>query len=163
VAENDVAKLMYYLNCVCRTVNCSDDREISRFTDYHNWASLSIDDQKALLVICYTISPDVLEDKVFFQSETLCRGAPNRLYEISQVRHQIVAVSNIIIAGRNRQVNKIMAYTMPWMHYCYIQPMKGLAESLSEREPPRAIQSGRQPQRRQPTRQNESSSKCIIC
>jgi hypothetical protein len=136
VAENDVAKLMYYLNCVCRSVNCSDDRDLSRFIDYHNWATLSRDDQKKLLALCYTFSPDVFEDKVFFQSETLCRGAPNRLYEISQVRHQILCVSNIVVAGRNRQVNKIMAYTMPWMHYVYLQPMKGLIESLSEQERP---------------------------
>jgi hypothetical protein len=140
VAENDVAKLMYYLNCVCRIVDCTDDREISRFIDYHNWASLSINDQKKLLALCYTFSPDVFDDKVFFQSESLCRGAPNRLYEISQVRHQVLAVSNIIVAGRNRQVKKIMAYTMPWMHYCYIQPMKGLVESLSEQESGRSRQ-----------------------
>lgn len=134
VEENDVAKLMYYLNCVCRTVNCSDDREIGRFIDYHNWASLSVADQKRLLALCYTFSPDVFEDKVFFQSETLCRGAPNRLYEVNQVRHQVLVVSNIVVAGRSRQVIKIMAYTMPWMHYCYLQPMKGLVDSLSEQE-----------------------------
>lgn len=134
VEENDVAKLMYYLNCVCRTVNCSDDRELGRFIDYHNWKSLSIDDQKKLLALCYTFSPDVFEDKVFFQSEALCRGAPNRLYEINQVRHQVLVVSNIMVAGRSRQVTKIMAYTMPWMHYVYIQPMKGLVDTLSERE-----------------------------
>jgi len=132
VAENDVAKLMYYLNCVCRTVNCADDREIGRFIDYHNYASLSIDDQKRLLALCYTFSPDVFEDKVFFESQALCRGAPNRLYEISQVRHQVVVAENIIVAGRSRQVTKIMAYTMPWMHYVYIQPMKGLVETLSQ-------------------------------
>lgn len=163
VEENDVAKLMYYLNCVCRSINCNDDREIRRFTDYHHWADLSVDDQKRLLVLCYTFSPDVFDDKVFFQSEALCRGAPNRLYEISQVRHEVLAVSNIVVAGRSRQVNKIMAYTMPWMHYCYIQPMKGLAERLSqqERPRPRAIQQNQTGQRRN---QNEdSSSRCTIC
>lgn len=147
VAENDVAKLMYYLNCVCRTVNCSDDRELSRYTNYHDWASLSRDDQKRLLVLCYTFSPDVFEDKVFFQSEALCRGAPNRLYEVSQVRHEILAVSNIIVAGRSRQVTKIMTYTMPWMHYCYLQPMQGLAQSLTEQEQVRQPQRQALPQR----------------
>jgi hypothetical protein len=137
--------------CVANNVSmnkahCTDDREICRFIDHHNWSTLSIDDQKRLLALCYTFSPDVFEDKVFFQSETLCQGAPNRLYEISQVRHQIIAVSNIVVAGRNRQVNKIMAYTMPWMHYCYIQPMKGLVQSLSEHERPsqRLAEQGKQ-------------------
>ena len=160
VEENDVAKLMYYLNCVCRTINLSDDRDISRFTDYHHWADLTVDDQKKLLVICYTCSPDIFEDKVFFQSAALCRGAPNRLYEISQVRHEVLAVSNIIVAGRSRQVNKIMAYTMPWMHYCYIQPMKGLAERLSEQERPR--QPANQQRRTAPQRQNQDDSRCTI-
>jgi hypothetical protein len=118
---------MYYFNCVCITVSCDDDPEIRCFTNYRNWSRLSIDEQKRLLVLCYALSPDVFEDKVFFQSDALCQGSSNRFYEISQVRHQVLAVLTIIVAGRTRQVNKIMAYTMSWMHYCCIQPMQELS------------------------------------
>jgi hypothetical protein len=158
VAENDVAKLMYYLNCVCITVNCNDDPEIRRFTNYRNWSNLSVDDQKKLLVLCYALSPDIFEDKVFFQSEALCRGSPNRFYEISQVRHQFLVVSTIVVAGRARQVNKIMTYTMSWMHYCYLQPMQGLARHLSEQDRQRQLPQQRQP----PQRRQRESSGCTI-
>ena len=78
VANNDVAKLMYYLNCVCTTIDCNDDADIGRFTNYNNWSYLSVDEQKLLVALCYTFSPDVFEGKVFFHMEELCGGSLNR-------------------------------------------------------------------------------------
>jgi hypothetical protein len=156
VAEDDVAKLMYYLNCVCIAVNYNDDPDMHRFINYHDWSELSIDEQKQLLVLCYALSPDIFDDKVFFQSDALCQGSSNRFYEINQVRHQILVVQSIIVAGRARQVNKIMAYTAAWMEYCYIQPMQGLTRRLTGQIRP--LQ--RLPQ---PIYQPQPSSCCCCC
>ncbi|CAF3657437.1 unnamed protein product [Rotaria sp. Silwood1] len=141
VPDNDVAKLMYYLNCVCFSIDCNDDPNIRRLTNYSNWSSLSVDEQKQLLVLCYAFSPDVFDNKVFFQSDALCQNSSNKFYEISQVRHQVLAVSSIIVAGRARQVNKIMTYKMSWMRLYYIEPMQGLARRLSGQEKQRQRQS----------------------
>jgi len=136
VPNNDVARLMYYLNCVCNTIDCNDDPDIQRFTNYHNWSYLSSEEQKALLVVCYAFSPDVFDDKVFFHSDALCGNSSNEFYTINQVRSQLFAVESIIIAGRQRQVNKIMTYKMSWMKTYYYDPMQRLVSRLGNSSRP---------------------------
>jgi len=130
VPDNDVARLMYYLNCVCVAIQCDQDSEIRRFTNYSDWASLSVDGQKVLLALCYTFSPDILDDKVFFHSDALCGDSTNEFYEVSQVRHQLLAAESIVIAGQTREVNKIMTYKMQWLEKYYLIPMQGLVQKL---------------------------------
>ncbi len=126
VPNNDVARLMYYMQCVCTSINCNDDPGIQRFTNYANWACLTKIDQAALVVACGAFSPDVLNNRVFFQSDALCGDSTNEFYTINQVRHQVAAAESIIIAGRVRVVNNIMTYTMQWMKTYYFDPMQRL-------------------------------------
>jgi hypothetical protein len=133
VPNNDVARLMYYLNCVCTAIDCKDDENIQRFISYQNWPRLSNDERKVLVDLCYTISPGVLNNKVFFQDDVLCVNFSNEFYEISKVRNQLLAVESIIIAGRTRQVNKIMVYKQEWMQHYYIGPMQRLTARPNNR------------------------------
>jgi hypothetical protein len=139
VANNDVARLMYYLNCVCTSIDCNHDPDIQRYTTYKNWHLLSIEEQKALVVVCYTFSPDVLDDKVFFHSDALCGERLNDFYTINQVRNQVLAAESIIIAGRTRHVNKIMTYKMQWMVTYYIEPMRRLVARFNASSQPRPV------------------------
>jgi hypothetical protein len=134
VADNDIAKLMYYLNCVCYTIDCNDQPEIRRFTNYSNWQSLSTDEQRQLVVLCYTFSPDIFDNKVFFQNDALCIQRSNEFYEISQVSNQLVAARSIVIAGRTRRVNKIMTYKMAWMRTNYLEPMRRQAQRFDQKK-----------------------------
>lgn len=134
VANNDTAKLMYYLNCVCSTIECNDDPQIRRFTNYSNWSSLSTDEQKQLVVLCYTFSPDLFDDKVFFQSDALCLNSENEFYEISQVSNQLVVARSIAIGGQTRRVNKIMTYKMSWMQTNYLGPMRRQAQCFGQKK-----------------------------
>ena len=131
VPDNDIAKLMYYLQCVCTSIDCNNDPDIQRFTNYSNWYRLSVDEQRQLVVLCYTFSPDIFEGKVFFQRDALCVEYNNEFYEISQVSNQVVASRSIIIAGRTRRVNKIMAYKMSWLQKYYLDPMRRQAQRFS--------------------------------
>ena len=137
VPNNDVARLMYYLHCVCTSIDCNDDPDIQRFIDYNNWHYLSDREQRILLGICYKFSPDVFNGKVFFHSEELCDSRFNEFYQINQVRHQLLAAESIIIAGQTREVNQIMVYTMQWMRTYYFNPMERLASPLIN--PPRVL------------------------
>jgi hypothetical protein len=139
VADNDIAKLMYYLNCVCTTIECNDEPEIRRFINYRNWSSLSTEEQQQLFVLCYTLSPDIFQNKVFFQSDALCINSSNEFYEISQVSSQLVAASSIIIAGRTRRVNKIMTYKLTWMQNYYLEPMRRQAQRFSKKKRSRCV------------------------
>jgi hypothetical protein len=50
----------------------------------------------------------------------------NEFYEVSQVRHQLMAVYSILIAGQRREVKKIMTYKQSWMQSNYYEPMERL-------------------------------------
>ena len=127
IPNNNIARLMYYLSCVCTVINCENDADIQRFISYQNWHRLSNTEKQALVALCYVISPDVLENKVFFQSDALCLNSTNEFYKISQVQNQLLAAESIVIAGRTRQVNKTMVYKKQWMQYYYFDPMPRLA------------------------------------
>ena len=117
---------MYYFNCVCGAIDYTDS-DMQRFRNFRNWSSLSYTEIRLLVALCYTLSPDVFDDKVFFRSDALCGNSSNKFFEISQVSHQLLAVQSIVIAGQRRRVNKIMTYKMSWMHDYYFGPMRRLA------------------------------------
>jgi hypothetical protein len=130
IPNNDIAKIMYYLHCVCKALHYDQDEDIRHYTDYANWARLSIEEQTFLLYLCHTFSLDVLDDKVFFHCEELCVQFTIEFYDISQVHHRLVAVESIIIAGRAHRVTCIMAYKMSWMQMYYLEPMQRLARQF---------------------------------
>jgi hypothetical protein len=130
VPDNDIARCMYYLNCVCRTIEYDDD-DMDRYIDYENYDELSGNEQRYVFILCRALSPDEFEDKVFFENDALCGPrSSNEFYEISEVRHQLMAVHSIIIAGQRRDVKKIMTYKQSWMQYFYHGPMQRLAYEL---------------------------------
>ncbi|CAF3974130.1 unnamed protein product [Rotaria sp. Silwood1] len=158
VPNNDVAKMMYYLNCVCYCIEY-DDNDIRRFTNYANWASLSNEEDRLVFLLALTLSPDLFIGKVFFPSDELSRDMLGRFYEIGQVRHQLMVVPSLVIAGRTRQVNRILAYKQAWLQLYYIDPMKRLTQRFRPQPPPSPWESS---QPRQPPRQQSSSGTCVI-
>ncbi|CAF2156162.1 unnamed protein product [Rotaria magnacalcarata] len=64
VPNNDVARLMYYLNCVYTVIEYNDNN-IRRYRNCQNWSSLSSEEVRVLLVLCLTLSPDVFNNKAF--------------------------------------------------------------------------------------------------
>lgn len=140
IPENDVAKCMYYLNCVTAVVDC-DDVDMDEYTDYRNYRYLSANDIQTVYRLCLTLSPDKFDDKVFFESDQLCSSSANKFFEISQVQHRLGVVGSILIAGRQREVTKIMTYKMSWMQRFYYGPMNRLADRFNpERQLLRALQ-----------------------
>ena len=132
VPDEPVARVMYYLDCVCTVIDY-DDNDIRRYRNYSNWMNMSDEEDKLIFVLAAALSPDELEDKVFFENAELCPSTSNQFYEIGQVRNQLLVVQSVVIGGRSRQVKKIMAYTSGWMQRNYHQPMQALAYRFSDR------------------------------
>lgn len=49
IPTNDVARLMYYLNCVCFTIDYNDN-DIGRFCQYNNWSQLANEDIRVVII-----------------------------------------------------------------------------------------------------------------
>lgn len=137
IPNNDIAKVMYYLNCACYCVDYSDN-DVRRFTNYDNWASLSNEEDYMVFLLALILSPDILLGKVFFPSDALSRDTSNRFYEISQVNHQLVVASSLVIAGRTCRVNRILAFKQMWLQNNYLDPMSRLAVRFRRRQSTRA-------------------------
>lgn len=130
VPDADIAKIMYYIDCVCTVVDYNDG-DIRRYRNYKNWANMSDQEDRLIFLLALALSPDELEDKVFFNAPQLCPESSNQFYEIGQVRNQILIVQSIVIGGQQRQVKKIMAYKNVWMQNNYYVPMRNLAFRFS--------------------------------
>lgn len=130
VPNADIAKIMYYIDCVCTVIDYNDG-DIQRYRNYSNWANMSDEEDRLIFILALALSPDELENKVFFNSPQLCPDANNEFYEIGQVRNQIMVVQSIVIGGQQRRVKKIMAYKAAWMQNNYYQPMRALAFRFS--------------------------------
>jgi hypothetical protein len=130
IPEADIAKVMYYLNCVCTVIEY-DDNDMGRYRNYSNWRNMSDNDDKRIFILAAAISPDELEDRVFFENATWCPNSSNQFYEIGQINNRLFIVQSIAIAGRTRQVKRIMAYKSIWMQNNYYQPMQRLAYRFS--------------------------------
>ena len=133
VPNNDIAKLMYYLNCVCYCINYNDN-DIQRYTNYSRWASLSDQEDRMVFILAVSLSPDLFIGKVFFPSDELSRGMTGRFYEIGQIRHQLVVVPSLVIAGRTCQVNRILAFKQEWLKEYYIDPINRLTQRFGPRQ-----------------------------
>lgn len=134
VPESNIAKLMYYLDVVCSLIEY-DERNLDRLRDYSKYNKLTDSEIRVLYLACATLDPDSLNGKVMFEDEDgdLCGNSMNRIYDISQVQHNLLVVDSMFIAGRNRRVKKVMAYQPQWLEKYYNQPMLAVTVAL-ERE-----------------------------
>ncbi|CAF1021274.1 unnamed protein product [Adineta ricciae] len=140
VPNNDIARCMYYLSCVCNTVECNEG-QIERYTDYENYWKLSPAEHQIVFRLCITLSPDEFEDKIFFQNDAMCGNSGNEFYKIGQVQNRLFVVRSLMVAGRTRRVTNIMTYKQHWMMNNYYGPMSRLADRFNpQRQLMRAIE-----------------------
>lgn len=128
VPDDDRARLMYYLNCICSILDFGDTGEVRRLRQYNNYY-LSDEKERTLIALCYTLSPDVLNNKCIFNVENQDRG--NAMYELSAVRTQFVVTPAIFIGGQQRRVTEIMTYTTAWIMRYWYHPMQVCSNTIS--------------------------------
>lgn len=133
VPNNDVARLMYYLNSVCYCIDYNDN-DIQRYRNYSNWASLSDEEDLMVFLLSLTLKPDLLIGKVFFQSDALSRDMSGRFYEIGEISHQMVVAPSLVIAGRTCRVHRILAFKQTWLKTNYIDPINRLTSRFRSRQ-----------------------------
>ena len=125
VPDTPIAKIMYYLDCVCTVIDYKDG-DIRRYRDYANWDEMSDEEDRLIFILAIALSPDELEDKAFFNSPQLCYESGNQFYEIGEVTNQLLVVHSVFIGGQQRKVKKIMAYKQSWMQKNFYEPIQQL-------------------------------------
>lgn len=127
VANTPVARLMYYLDCLCSLLqlDTSDSPNLHRLTQYSLHWALTAAQKRELAILCLILSPKELLNKCIFIDNNLKRL--NEFYEISAVQDQLFVSSSIIINGQRKRVNKIMICRPFWLTKNYIEPMRTMS------------------------------------
>ena len=149
VPNSPIAKMSYYFNCVCTCIEADEDYEIRRLKNYHNYSSLTDEEEAKLFVMCLALSPDKLIGAIFIPSEDI--DSSNEFFELSAVSTRMVVTDSLMVGGQRKRVRKIMMFKKAWLERNYLEPMKEYAERGSRR---RAI--------RAPPPRRQSNNDCII-
>lgn len=133
VPDNNLAKLMYYLDCVFGVIQID---EANKFTDYHRYYSLSKEEEQTVFKLALLFNPKIMTDLSLFvvNSNLLKPGFDNTFIELSDNRVGFHINSEVMIGGVARKVLKIMACNSSWLMENYIWPMESYAKKLEEKE-----------------------------
>ena len=153
IPDDPIAKLMYYLNCVCSCVEADDDYSIRRLKDYSNYSRLSDEEEAKLLILCLALSPDKLIGSVFFPNDDL--DCNNEFFELSSVNTKLVVAESLLIGGQQKSVRKIMMFKMAWIEKFYLDPLRSYQNRQRAIRSPPVVRSP-------PRRQRSNDSSCVI-
>ena len=126
VPGNDIARLMYYLECVFTVLKCNN---FSKFTDYNNYDYLSNSDIIELIRLVKLFDPKIMIGaKVFAYEEDL--DCNNRFIEITDEEMNIRVNEEIVIGGIITKVSKKMLFKSEWLIFYYFNPLKRLIQRI---------------------------------
>lgn len=130
VADNDVARLMYYLRSV--SLSCGLDIIMDDLVDFKNYARLSSRRADQVFEAAFQYSPDEFHKKTIFldDSGALCDESWNKFYEVTQATEFMHLQSEVLISGKTTQVSKIMVFRQEWLDYYYLKPMQRNVDRL---------------------------------
>ena len=122
VPENNLAKLMYYLNCVTGVIQYDEN---NKFLEYQKYYLLSEKEEQLVVIIAILFDPKILISQSLFLvgSEYVPSGKTNQFYELTNNKFGIHINSEVIIGGVARKVLKFMGCTQSWLDDNYYEPI----------------------------------------
>ncbi|KIJ26653.1 hypothetical protein M422DRAFT_38139 [Sphaerobolus stellatus SS14] len=127
VPNDDLARIMYYLNCV--TVGVGVDILMDDLVEYKNYRTLSAARRVVVFNTAKELSPDELIDKLIFRDDEkeMTKTTRNSFWTIEAACDIVSLQRDILIAGQIRNATKVMFFQTSWLEDNYIKPMQRLA------------------------------------
>ncbi|KIJ42084.1 hypothetical protein M422DRAFT_31475 [Sphaerobolus stellatus SS14] len=127
VPNDDLARIMYYLNCV--TVGVGLDILMNDIVDYKNFRLLSATRRALVFHTAKELSPDEFIDKVIFRDDEkeMTKETRNSFWTIEAACDIVSLQRDILIAGKIQNATKVMFFQTSWLEDNYIKPMQRLA------------------------------------
>ncbi|CAC5371025.1 unnamed protein product [Mytilus coruscus] len=124
VPNNPTAKLMYYLNCMCKVLNLDQtEYDITRLTDFRRYVCISDEDLASMIILCSYLDPGTLTDVCIFQDEVACGNNVNKFCDVNTRLKTIAAAQSVMVGNVKVKVKKIMFYKMTWIETYYVEPL----------------------------------------
>jgi len=141
VPEDNLAKLMYYLNSV-NTVLAGKPFP-SYLTDYASYRSKNKDTKKEIVLLAALFNPTELLGKVFHavsDSHPELRDFSNAFIELTAASRQFVVTEAFMVGGQRVQTASIMLCTADWLRNYWEWPMMALKGLLTKKKKSCSIQ-----------------------
>ena len=121
IPPNDLARLMYYLNCVNSVLNFPN---LTPYTDYHNYY-LYNHEINNIIYYAKLFNPNQMTSiRAFVLDENI--SISNRFFEITDEVYCIHANEKFVIGGSVVKISKVMVYKSDWAAFFYFLPLQRL-------------------------------------
>lgn len=122
IPDNNIARLMYYLNCIVDVIEYDDKIPI----DYKNYDKLSNAECDMVVEVAKILNPSLFIKAGIFTLDPrlLLPGSNNEFYQITDETIGVHVNPEIVIAGKIRKVLKIMACNDIWLSTFYFNPLR---------------------------------------
>ena len=133
IANDDIARLMYYLKCV------TDDRGYrlrilqGDLVHHQNYRSLSPTRIALVIQTAAELSPDLFIDKFIFRDdncEVLEWGEGNKFVCISAACTIVSLQRDIFLMGKVRNATQVMFFDSSWLDSHYTQPIRRIVRTI---------------------------------
>ena len=133
VPQNNIAKLMYYLDCVLTVIEYNRN---SKLTDYKNYNNLNNEEEKLVIELALLLNPKIFIDAGIFilNSNLLPDSSDNKFYKITDETIGVHVNEKIFIGGRAVKVLNIMACNNSWIERNYINPIQRINEEIKNKK-----------------------------
>ena len=132
VPDNNIAKLMYYLDVVTKVIQHDEN---NRLTDYENYYQLNDKEREAVYKLALAMNPNLfIESGIFVVNPDLVpEGNINDFLKITDERVGIHVNEEIIIGGKSVKVLKIMVCKKIWIDKYYNIPIAEITNEIKNR------------------------------
>ena len=138
VPDDDVARLMYYINRITRLIDINDYDTLvmSRLTDFLNFSDLDpLDDIPKLLELCIRYCPKELNNKCIYQDDAMCGEYNNMFFAFDTIvslstSNGFFKTGNVWVAGKPRILKQMMTYKTKWIDDNWFYPLRSCLHLL---------------------------------
>ena len=133
VPDNNLARLMYYLNCVFSVIQYDQNNKIS---DYQRYYNLNEEEKALVYTLAILFNPKIFISAGVFivNPELLSDNNANEFFKITDERIGVHVNQEIMIGGRAIKVLKIMVCNFSWIERYYFSPLKNMIQEAENEE-----------------------------
>jgi len=131
VPDDDIARLMYYLNCV--TISLGLDILHDDLVDYQNYHRLSSVRIALVFKSAVEFSPDIFLNKLIFkddEGDIVPAGSSNKFVNITTACDIVSIQRDFVIGGQVKDVTKVMFFKTSWLNTFYNGPIERIAKAV---------------------------------
>jgi len=126
VPDNLISKLQYYLSCA----NCLLELDLPSILTNYQSDTFPEGGLKPLIELCLILEPEFMqENKLFILVDNM--ESNNEFIEIHDNRYGLAVSQNILIAGKQVRIHKLMLCTERWLRANFYEPMSEFRNRLN--------------------------------